>query len=51
MGIIFSHYILNRKQFGEKIPLIISTYVSTSYVDRIAAKYNAEVKRTKTGFK
>lgn len=51
MGIIFAHYILNRKQFGEKTPLIISTYVSTSYVDRIASKYKAEVMRTKTGFK
>lgn len=51
MGMIFAHYILNRKQFKDKIPLIISTHVSASYVNRIAKKYKAEVMRTKTGFK
>ncbi|MBQ0045838.1 MAG: phospho-sugar mutase [Mycoplasma sp.] len=51
MGIIFSHYILNRKRFTEKKPLIITTHVSTSYVDKIAAKTGATVMRTKTGFK
>lgn len=51
MGIIFSHYILNRRRFTEKKPLIITTHVSTSYVDRIAAKNHAVVMRTKTGFK
>ena len=51
MGIIFAHYILNRKRFLDKKPLIITTHVSTSYVDRIAAKNNAVVLRTKTGFK
>ncbi len=51
MGIIFSHYILTRKKFGDKTPLIISTHVSTNYIDRIAEKYNCEILRTKTGFK
>lgn len=51
MGIIFTHYILNRKRFPEKKPLIITTHVSTSYVDKIAAKTGAIVMRTKTGFK
>lgn len=51
MGIIFAHYILNRKRFVDKKPLIITTHVSTSYVDRIAKQNNADVIRTKTGFK
>ncbi|XQP55603.1 MAG: phospho-sugar mutase [Mycoplasmoidaceae bacterium] len=51
MGVIFAHYILNRKQFTDKTPLIITTHVSTSYIDRVAKRYHAEVKRTKTGFK
>lgn len=50
MGIIFTHYILNRRRF-KKVPLIYSTHVSTSYIDLIAAKHGAEVIRTNTGFK
>lgn len=50
MGIIFTHYVLTHKQF-EKPPFIVSTYVSTNYIDRIAEKYNAKVFRTPTGFK
>ncbi len=50
LGIIFCHYILNCKKF-ENSPYILSTYVSTNYIDKIAQKYNAKVIRTKTGFK
>ncbi|MDE5545650.1 MAG: phospho-sugar mutase [Malacoplasma sp.] len=50
MGIIFTNYVLQNKQF-EKVPFIVSTYVSTNYIDRIAAKYGAKVLRTPTGFK
>lgn len=51
MGIIFTHYILRHKRFDNKTPLIITTHVSTSYVDKIAEKHKAMVWRTKTGFK
>lgn len=50
MGIIFSHYVLSNKQF-DKTPFIVSTYVSTYLIDKIADKYNADVYRTGTGFK
>lgn len=50
MGIIFTHYVLKNKQFN-KTPLIISTYVSTSYIDKIAEAFKAKVIRTGTGFK
>lgn len=51
MGIIFSHYILNRRQYKKTKPVIITTHVSTGMADRIAKRYNAEVIRTRTGFK
>lgn len=51
MGIIFSHYILTKTRHSARKPVIYSTYVSTSYIDRIAAKFNAQIIRTKTGFK
>lgn len=51
MGIIFTHYILNRRQFPKTKPTIITTHVSTGISDRIAKKYNAQVIKTKTGFK
>jgi len=50
MGIIYTHYILKRKEY-EKKPYILSTHLSTNYIDRIAKRYNASVIRTKTGFK
>lgn len=51
MGAIFTHYVLNRRPYPNKTPLIITTHVSTSYIDRIAKKAGAEIMRTKTGFK
>lgn len=50
MGIIFTYYVLTQKKFS-KPPFIVSTYVSTNYIDRIAQKYHAKVFRTPTGFK
>ncbi|MCF0217570.1 MAG: phospho-sugar mutase [Malacoplasma sp.] len=50
MGIIFTHYGLTQKQF-EKTPFVVSTYVSTNYIDKIAKEFNANVYRTPTGFK
>ncbi|MCQ2956766.1 MAG: hypothetical protein MJ233_02785 [Mycoplasmoidaceae bacterium] len=51
MGVIFAHYIMSRRKFSDKTPLVISTHVSTNYIDKIAEKYNCEILRTKTGFK
>ena len=50
MGIIFTHYILNNRSFDRK-PFIVSSYVSTNYIDMIAKKFDAHVHRTGTGFK
>lgn len=50
MGILFTNYLL-KKYEGDKTPVIITTYVSTNLVDKIAKKYNAKVIRTNTGFK
>lgn len=50
MGIIFTHYVLKNKKFTRE-PFIVSTYVSTYYIDRIAKEFDAKVFRTATGFK
>lgn len=50
MGIIFTHYVLKNKKFTKE-PFVISTYVTTYYVDRIAKHFDAKVYRTATGFK
>ena len=50
MGIIFTHYLLNNRSYDRK-PFIVSSYVSTNYIDMIAKKFNAQVTRTGTGFK
>lgn len=50
LGILLVNYILEHKQFDRR-PYILTTHVSTSYVDRIAKKYGAKVIRTQTGFK
>lgn len=50
MGIIFTHYLLNNRSYDRK-PFIVSSYVSTNYIDTIAKKFNAYVTRTGTGFK
>ncbi len=49
-GIIFTHYVLKNKKFTKE-PFIVSTFVSTNYIDKIAADHNAKVFRTPTGFK
>jgi phosphomannomutase len=50
MGIIYTYYVLKHKRFT-KTPYIISSYVSTNLIDRIAKAYKAKVYRTGTGFK
>ncbi|MGL5640248.1 MAG: phospho-sugar mutase [Mycoplasmoidaceae bacterium] len=50
MGIIFSYYCLKHKDY-KKTPFIVSTFVSTSLIDWIAADYGCKVFRTGTGFK
>lgn len=51
MGIITSYYLIKNKKYGNKVPVIISTYVSNTLVNRIAEEYNGLVIRTGTGFK
>lgn len=50
MGIIFTHYLLNNRRYKHK-PFIVSSYVSTNYIDMIAKKFKTYVTRTGTGFK
>lgn len=50
MGIIFTYFILKNKKFN-KTPFIVSTYVSTNLISRIAEKFGAKVFLTGTGFK
>ncbi|MDE6473210.1 MAG: phospho-sugar mutase [Ureaplasma sp.] len=50
-GIIQTNYLMTHKEFHDKKPAIISTYVSNNFIDLIAQKYNANVYRTATGFK
>ena len=50
MGIIFTYYCLKNKDY-KKAPFIVSTFVSTNLIDRIADDYGCKVFRTGTGFK
>ncbi|GHU35114.1 hypothetical protein FACS1894166_13270 [Bacilli bacterium] len=50
MGIIYTYYVLKNRQFTKQ-PYIISSYVSTNLINRIAKHYKATVYRTGTGFK
>ncbi len=50
MGIIYSYYLLNNRSYMNQ-PFIVSSYVSTGYIDRIAKKFDAHIFRTGTGFK
>jgi phosphomannomutase len=45
-----AYYILNNRHFINQ-PFIVSSYVSTNIVDKIARKFDANVFRTATGFK
>ncbi len=49
MGIIFTYYCLKNKKYAN--PFIVSTYVSTNLIDRIAKDFSCSVYRTGTGFK
>lgn len=50
MGIIYTYYCLKHRHFT-KTPYVISSYVSTSLIDRIVKAYKGKVYRTGTGFK
>jgi phosphomannomutase len=50
MGIIYTYYVLNNRKFTKQ-PYIVSSYVSTYFIDKIAKEFNACVYRTGTGFK
>lgn len=50
MGTIFTYYLLENKNFG-KNPYVVSTFVSTYLIDKIANQYGCKVYRTPTGFK
>lgn len=50
MGIIYTYYVLNNKKL-QKIPYVVSSYVSTNLIDRIIKPFNGNVYRVGTGFK
>ncbi|WEK82848.1 MAG: phospho-sugar mutase [Mycoplasma sp.] len=50
MGMIYVYYTLKNKSFMHQ-PFIVSSHVSTNYIDLIAKKYGAKVFRSLTGFK
>ena len=50
-GIIETYYRLNVLKDDSRKPVIVSTYISTNLIDRIAKDYDAKVIRTATGFK
>jgi phosphomannomutase len=50
MGIIYTYYVLHNKKFNKQ-PYLISSFVSTNLIDRIAKEFSAQVYRTGTGFK
>ncbi len=50
MGIVYTYYVLKNKTFSKR-PYVVSTYVSTNLIDRIAKDFGAEVHRVATGFK
>ncbi len=50
MGILFTNYLLENKKFNRD-KFLVTTYVSTNLVDKIAEKNNFDVIKTGTGFK
>ena len=50
-GTIETYYRLNVLKDDTRKPVIVSTYISTNLIDRIAKDYDAKVIRTATGFK
>lgn len=49
-GCAMAYYIFKNKTFNRE-KFVISTYISTTLIDRIAKDFNAEIIRTSTGFK
>ncbi len=50
-GILLTHYILSYKDFGDNVPVIVSTHVSNNLINKLANEFGALVLRTGTGFK
>ncbi len=50
-GTILSYYLLKNKDLENKLPVIISTYVSTNIIDDLKKIIDVEIIRTGTGFK
>lgn len=50
MGILFTNYLLEYKNF-ERQKFLVTTYVSTNLIDKIAEKNQIDVIKTGTGFK
>ena len=50
-GTLLSYYILKNKDFKNKTPAIISTYVSTNIIDELKKIKDVQIIRTGTGFK
>ncbi len=50
-GILATYYIMKYKNFNGLVPVLVSTYVSTSLVNEIVGRENGLVLRTATGFK
>lgn len=50
-GIIECFYILNHRDLENKTPVVISTHVSNTMIDKIVEAFNGKVLRTATGFK
>ncbi len=51
VGILVTYYLMTNKDFGGLVPVLVSTYVSTSLVNEIVGRENGLVMRTATGFK
>ncbi|MGL5630256.1 MAG: phospho-sugar mutase [Mycoplasmoidaceae bacterium] len=49
-GVIFTEYVINNKKF-EKLPMVVTTYVSTRLTKIICKKNNINFYETATGFK
>lgn len=50
MGLLFTNYVLNNKNFSKE-KFLVTTYVSTNLIDKIALSNNIFVIKTGTGFK
>lgn len=50
-GILATHYLLHNRINEDLLPVVISTYVTNTLINRIVENYNGMVIRTATGFK